>query len=144
MKLIVLDASVAAKWYIREINSELAQRLLDGDFSFLVPDIFLAEVATAVRKQHREHGQLNAADVRAAINDFLTLGIQPISSAILLPRAIEASLILDHPVYDCLYLSLAERSQKIAVTADKRLCEKVEGSEWADRVLLLSAAERIF
>jgi predicted nucleic acid-binding protein len=143
MRLIVLDASVAAKWYIREANSDLAQSLLEADFSFLVPDIFLAEVASAIWKQHREDRQLNAAEVRSAVNDLLQIEIQPIASSILLPRAIDISLTLGHPIYDCLYLSLAERSQKVAITADKKLCEKLEGSIWADHVLLLSAAQRL-
>jgi len=35
------------------------------------------------------------------------------------------SLALDHPVYDCFYLALAEREQSVVVTADRRLITRL-------------------
>lgn len=79
MSIVVLDASVAAKFYVRERDSELAQALVDREFNFLVPDIFFSEVANAIRKQHREDGQLDAASVRLAIDDLLMIGAEPVT-----------------------------------------------------------------
>ncbi|MGD9512257.1 MAG: VapC toxin family PIN domain ribonuclease, partial [Geminicoccaceae bacterium] len=48
--------------------------------------------------------------------------------------------ILDHPVYGCFYLALAEREAAPVVTADDRLAGRVVGTAWADLVLLLQPA----
>src|SRR5215203_1551749 len=135
MSVVVLDASVAAKLYVREPDSDLAQSLLDREFNFLVPDIFFSEVANAIRKQHREHGQLDAASVRLAIDDLLMIGAEPVTSPVLLPRSLEIALSLNHSIYDGLYLALAERVQTVLVTADMRLVRKAKESQWADRVV---------
>jgi len=37
------------------------------------------------------------------------------------PRASELTRLLDHPIYDCLYLALAERERLAIVTADGRM-----------------------
>jgi predicted nucleic acid-binding protein len=39
----------------------------------------------------------------------------------LLPRAIELAFDLQHPIYDCVYLALAEREKAALITADRRL-----------------------
>ena len=39
----------------------------------------------------------------------------------LAPRASALTLLLDHPIYDCFYLALAEREQLAIVTADDRM-----------------------
>jgi predicted nucleic acid-binding protein len=38
---------------------------------------------------------------------------------------------LDHPDYDCFYLALAEQRQATLVTADRRLLNRVRGTQWA-------------
>jgi predicted nucleic acid-binding protein len=143
MSIIVLDASVAAKFYVRERDSDLAQSLVDREFNFLVPDIFFSEVANAIRKQHREDGQLDAASVRLAIDDLLMIGAEPVASTVLLPRSIEIALSLDHSVYDCLYLALADRAQTVLVTADMHLVRKSKASSWANRVISLANIDEI-
>lgn len=40
----------------------------------------------------------------------------------------QASLDVDHPVYDCLYLACAEATESRLVTADKKLANKVASS----------------
>ena len=45
---VVVDSSVAIKWFLPEPNADAALRLLDGyrrgDLSFLAPDLIHAEV----------------------------------------------------------------------------------------------------
>ena len=43
MKLFVVDASVAVKWYVPEEHSEIALLLLDDNFSRIVPRLFFSE-----------------------------------------------------------------------------------------------------
>jgi len=41
------------------------------------------------------------------------------------------ALELDHPVYDCFYLALAELERNSMVTADQRLLARLSGSKLA-------------
>ena len=41
------------------------------------------------------------------------------------PRALDLSLLLNHPAYDCFYLALAEQLEIRLVTADTRLINKL-------------------
>jgi predicted nucleic acid-binding protein len=41
MKRVVVDASIAVKWFVSEIHSELAARLLDTEFIVSAPDLIL-------------------------------------------------------------------------------------------------------
>jgi predicted nucleic acid-binding protein len=45
---------------------------------------------------------------------------------------------LDHPVYDCFYLALAEARDALLVTADRRLLRKLRGTPWVERVVNLA------
>jgi predicted nucleic acid-binding protein len=45
----------------------------------------------------------------------------------LLPRAIDLAFDLQHPIYDCIYLALAEREKAALITADLRLIATVSG-----------------
>jgi len=50
-----------------------------------------------------------------------------VSSTGLAPRAVVIAGQLDHPVYDCLYLALAEAEQTKLVTADLQLPQDCPG-----------------
>ncbi|MEH2024315.1 type II toxin-antitoxin system VapC family toxin [Nostoc sp.] len=57
MRRYVLDASVAIKWFVLEVHSDKARRLLTSNYTFLVPDFFFAEVANVLWKRvRRQYG----------------------------------------------------------------------------------------
>lgn len=56
----------------------------------------------------------------------------------LAPRAAALARELDHPVYDCFYLALAEAEGAALITADRRLVESVRGRPLAERVTPLA------
>ena len=43
MKTVIVDASVAAKWFFPEEGSKAAIRLLDGKHNLLAPDLLRSE-----------------------------------------------------------------------------------------------------
>jgi predicted nucleic acid-binding protein len=49
-------------------------------------------------------------------------------------RALALAREVDHPVYDCLYLALAELKETRVVTADRRLLGKLEGTPYRELV----------
>jgi len=56
----------------------------------------------------------------------------------LAPRAVAIADELDHPVYHCFYLTLAEARQAKFVTADARLLGKLRQTVWEAKVLHLA------
>ena len=124
MKVIALDASVAAKWYLNENGRDLALRLLeDTDLQFVAPDIFHPEVVNALLRQNRGGHLPDDLLQRASLDLWATLP-QLIPTSRIVERATEIAQAIRHPVYDCLYLSLAERWSTSLVTADEEFAQR--------------------
>lgn len=124
---LVVDASVAAKWFIEETGRAQAIRLLDFS-DRQAPDLLLAEVANVVWKKALR-GQITAHQARfvcASIAGYFD-AIHP--SETLIEDAIRMAVLLRHPIYDCLYLACAARAGAYLVTADRRLLAAIESTE---------------
>jgi len=127
MSLIVVDASVAAKWYLATSSEELTQeafgllnRYQEGELRFVVPDLFFAEVANVLWKAVRL-GVLGQAAAQAAITSLQERKVPTVSSTGLLHTAFVIATTFNSSVYDSLYVALAIESNGQFVTADKRL-----------------------
>jgi predicted nucleic acid-binding protein len=137
MKLVV-DASVALRWYVDSPLSDVAAALLELDQPLIAPDLVVSEITNAVWKLVRaghlseEHG---LRIVNTAPSAFSTL----VDSSRLCGRAFKLAVTLDHPVYDCLYLALAELEQCRLVAADQKFIRKVADTPWQDLVQPLQA-----
>lgn len=135
MKLVV-DASVALRWFVDAPGAAVAGAVLEGEDPLLAPDLVVAEVANAAWKLVRggqiteEHGSRIAGAVASTFSALT-------SCAKLSSQAFALARQLDHPVYDCLYLALAESEKASLVTADRRLARKLRGTAWSERVQLL-------
>lgn len=135
---LVIDASVALKWFVNEDGSVQAAALLAGPDLLIAPDLILAEVGNAAWKadrngtMHPEQFDHAAARLPAAFDELTPL-------AALSRRAGAIALVLDHPVYDCCYLALAEARGATLVTADRRLLSRVAGTEWEGLVVDLQS-----
>ena len=120
---LVLDASVALKWYVPEEHADIAHGILRSGEQLIAPQLVLAEVANASWKLVRR-GELDARQHHrkaAAIARPFDL-LAPLSA--LLPRAAALALELDHPIYDCFYLALSEARTAPLVADDRRLLAK--------------------
>lgn len=120
----VIDASIAVKWVIPEVLSEQADRVRDGDDDVLAPDLLLIEVANALWLKSTAR-EISSREADAAFDLVRRSGIDLRPTAPLLPRAMEVARRLGHPVYDCVYLALAERERAAFVTADHRLLRRL-------------------
>ena len=139
---LVIDASVAIKWFVTEILHVEARRLLDGDNRLHAPDILIAELANAAWKKARrkEIDTRQARGIALAHRD----GVPALHSSLdLVDRAVQTAFQLDHPIYDCFYLACAEAVDGVLVTADRRFCQVVRGTAFADRVRSLEAMGKI-
>ena len=135
---LVVDASVAWKWYVRETDSDLAEALVTGAEALVAPSIIVAEVCNAAWKLARR-GELSAAQAESIAGDIARQFDALIAPETLARAATSAALALDHPVYDCLYLVLAVEQDSQLVTADSRLFNKTRRTRWARRVVDLSS-----
>ncbi|MFQ5959015.1 MAG: type II toxin-antitoxin system VapC family toxin [Alphaproteobacteria bacterium] len=134
---VVVDASVAIKWFVREPLQEAAFALARQEETLLAPDLLIAEVTNAAWKKvaRGEIDPPQAYTIAAAIGRN---GPRLYSSAVLNEQALRIALALNHSVYDCLYLACAELAEAVLVTADARLCDAVAGGPYAGLVRHLS------
>lgn len=135
----VFDASVAVKWFVEEALHEEALFMLDNVSTAQAPDFIVVEVANVVWKKHvrSELTEEQAHDIVFDVRAYVPV-LHP--SIDLISRALDISLTLNHPVYDCLYLACAETTDSILITADDRLHEMVQQTDLNERVRHLSEA----
>lgn len=134
--LLVVDASIAVKWLIHEDDSHMADRLLEGDHRLFAPQLMSLEVGNALRNKTRR-GELEnweAEDLASSISEF---AVDWITDEELVVEALRLSLTLNHPIYDCSYLALANQIGATVVTADKQFLQAVAKTEHQDSVAAL-------
>lgn len=126
---VVIDASVALKWFVEEEGTSQAAALLAGQDMLIAPDLIVAEVANAGWKAVRSGTMLPEQHDHAAARLPLAFdSLIPLAS--LAPSAVAIARLLDHPVYDCFYLALAEERAAKLITADRRLLARLAGTQW--------------
>jgi predicted nucleic acid-binding protein len=121
---VIVDASVAVKWLVEEADSDRAARLLDGRVLH-APDLLFVEAANALWAIHRR-GALGSDAPTEALAWLLRVPFTVTVSTTLIERALAMATALVHPVYDCVYLSLAAEVAAPVVTADPRLLAVAE------------------
>lgn len=135
---MIVDASVALKWIVPEIDSDRAVALLEAE-SLSAPSLVLVEVANALWKIAQRGGLRSDVDFGPEINALSRL-VKLVDHPHLAARALELAIELQHPVYDCLYLALAEEEDDVLVTADLKLLARLAGTPHEQRARALSAA----
>lgn len=123
---LVLDASVALKWFIDEEESHKARRLMrsikEGKVSVYVPPIFPFEVANILSLKENISSELLFSSIRS----LYSLGLQSgINSEEFLEKSVQVSRDFKITVYDASYVALAQDLKIDFLTADKKLKDKV-------------------
>jgi predicted nucleic acid-binding protein len=131
MTSLVVDSSVAIKWFLPEAYSAEASRILEqykaGALTMIAPDLINAEFGNIVWKKHLYQG-VSATDAQSVINEFRKLGLVITPTANLLDEAYRLAVTHKRTVYDCLYLALSLRESCQFVTADEKLTNAVRAS----------------
>lgn len=149
---MVIDASVAAKWFVRddlEADVDLANRLLaallDDAIEMYAPGIFVYEVCGLLTKAclrldpQTRAPRLTKRDAAEGIRSLFNLPIQhspasPLEGVDALELAVNSS----KTYYDMTYLRLARLLDCHWCTADEKVTRAVPATFPSDRVLLLS------
>ncbi|OLP56168.1 hypothetical protein BJF92_20460 [Rhizobium rhizosphaerae] len=138
--IYVVDASVAVKWFVFEGDHKMAQALVAIDVALTAPDLIFAELANVLRRKVRG-GLVTEDQAREALETMQTTFSAAVRSSDLLQRAFELSAMLDHSVYDCLYLACADQAEdRILVTADDKFVAKAVSAGHGHKIITLSDA----
>ena len=127
MSQIVLDSSVAVKWFLPEKVETLATEalfLLDrcgkNEIQIIVPDLFWVEFACVLWKAIRR-GNFPKDSADAALAILKRFDFPTVPSVKLLDNAFQIAIAHERTVYDCLYVALAVQTNSQLLTADERL-----------------------
>jgi len=131
----VVDTSVAMKWIVDEEDSDKAELLQAAEM--VAPALIRIEVGNVLRTLAAKQMLTD----ECAIDLFLFLQPAPITiidaDEFLERRAMELVLALRHPINACIYLALAERTDRFLITADLQFIEATCFTKHAHRVLSL-------
>jgi predicted nucleic acid-binding protein len=117
---LVVDASVAIKWFVQESRSDAARAVLDSGEPLVAPDLVVPEACNAAWKKVKR-GEISE-EQGAAVARVLPMSFDRLTpTAELAPRAFAIGHRFDHPVYDCFYLALAETESATLVTDDAQV-----------------------
>lgn len=131
---VVVDASVAAKWLVREPLTDEALRLRGPDYDLFCPDFLFLEVGNVLWKKVRSR-ELEEDIARLMVTALFEAPLRAERSAALLPAAWEISVRHDRSVYDAVYLALAVALDAPLVTADRRLLQALRSTEMENRIV---------
>ncbi len=133
MMKVVVDASVAAKWFLPEIHSDAAARLLDPAIVLYAPDLIVPEFGNILWKKVRR-AEITPVEAGEILRAFGALPLELRPSSALLTPAFELAVELDRSVYDSLYLAVAVAEECAMVTADAKFHSVLAASPLARHV----------
>ncbi len=124
--LLILDASVVAKWFKEESGSEDALKVREGFYNgvheIIVPDLLLYELSNALRYDKK----FSREEIEKAINSILEMDLTiTIPSQELIIKSVELALDNDITVYDAIYVVLSLQMNGVFITADEKLYRKI-------------------
>lgn len=120
MSVFVVDASVVIKWFVPEVHSDAARRLLQSENQYLAPDLLFAETANTIWKKVRR-GEVSRRDGEGLVADVGRAAVQTVPCRALAADAYALASASGRTVYDAMYLALALRLDTRLITADERL-----------------------
>lgn len=120
--MVVVDTSVALKWFFPEEGSEAAKSLLRNEIA-AAPDMLLYELTNVLQwKQF-----LSKEDARRLIADFMGCDVQMFAiPSHKFNRVVDLAQEFDITTYDASFIAMAELLETEMVTADRKLLNKVK------------------
>lgn len=132
--MIVPDASVAIKWYITEVHTLEAEKLLSNPYELHAPELLLAEFGNIIWKKVRKQN-LTESEAARIIKAFGNQNIAFYSHQSLLKAAFTGALLSGQTVYGWSYLALAVSLSCQFVTADEQFYKAIETTKLQKHLL---------
>jgi len=130
--VLVVDASVAVKWFYPEKDTDKADAILYSGKKLIAPEIIRIEVAAALMRLLRMQS-LDLDMAKILLDDWrkslfhATVSLEP--TLLDFDTATDISILIRHQLQDCLYIAVAARLGAPLITADKKLFEKAANVE---------------
>ena len=125
--LLILDASVVAKWFKEEEGSDRALKIREefynGLHEIIVPDLILYEISNALRFDKKFDFETISKATASLFDMDLTITIP---SEELILNSTKLALDLGITIYDAVYVELASQTSGVFITADEALHEKIK------------------
>jgi predicted nucleic acid-binding protein len=138
MKLPVIDACVAIKWFLPEANYERARHILYRYNSMIAPDLFFIELDAIITKKIRKR-EIKLYEANELYSEIRTLPVKPVEYKLLSKLAFELSSTLPITLYDACYLALAIEFEQKVYTADLRFFNGMKGTPFEGYVMSLES-----
>lgn len=136
MSVLVIDASVAIKWFLPEPYSINAIRLLDAGHTLVAPDLLFPECGNVLWKRWLRQ-ELEADVLPALLGDLRRMNVTIVPTFILTDEASRIAVTWRRSYYDSIYLALAVTCNGRMVTADEKLCNALKGTPLEQRVMMI-------
>lgn len=118
--ILVVDASVAAMWFLPERHSQNAALLLAREYDLVAPDIIRMEVGSALLKAMKRN-EITPEDAVEALQGLSAAALRIFPAADHVDRAFQIAERHGGSLYDAIYISLARSMDAPVVTNDGQL-----------------------
>lgn len=133
---VVCDTSVLVPLVVPDTLSSAVRAALSGVWDVVAPDLAYLEAGNAIRR-HAVEGPLTREEAMEAMGTLEALVRRWEPTRPLIPRGFELALDLGHPIYDCVFLALAERDGLTLITADEPFAKRVRRSMTSVELVLV-------
>ena len=136
---VALDSTAVSALFFRDPYSERVEVALKKFDEFRTLDLAFAEVGNVAWKRINLFKEDYATSSRAlsAAADFITTVCRVSESREILPKALEVGVKYDIPIYDALFLVLADNAKTRLLTTDEKLHRKASKTEALKNLTLL-------
>lgn len=122
---VCVDASVGAKWFLRDEQDnraalELFERGALGEFDLVVPDLFFAEIGNVLLTSLRR-GRLSESLVLDHLAELARLHLESVTVRDELDSTLSFARRFGLAFYDASYLAVAESRGALLVTCDEKI-----------------------
>lgn len=130
MKQVVIDASVALKWYLADEDYgykalNLLTDYVSNKLNFFAPSLLEYEVINGLLIAQKR-GRIKEEKFLRAIDGFLNLDIKLTDLSNFYHKTVYYCKKYNCSVYDSSYLATADETRSVLVTADERLYHTVK------------------
>lgn len=136
MSTLVIDASVAVKWFLPEQYSINAIRLLDAGYELVAPDLIFPECGNVLWKKWLRR-ELEPEVIPAILGDLRRMNVSIVPTCSLIDEAARIAVSCRRSFYDSIYLALAVACNGRMITADEKLCNALKDTQLAERVVVV-------
>ncbi len=136
---MIIDASIASEWFLKEEDSLQADALLKRGLVFSAPALIRMEVSSAIAKAVRFYDlEAGSADrLNALWHARLNKGlVKLVHDDAIEHQAFSLAVKYQHPLQDCLYIALAQQQALPLLSADVK--QSAIAEQYSIEVLELS------